>query len=139
MGLRYRKRTGKGLLIEAPTAENFVPLLGEFVMDYSMNNRVWTQMGNNHFYLAPHNVYRAQGEDQWITIACWNEEQWRALCGVIRREDIVDDPRFKDNAARFENRAELDAIIGAWTADKHPSWMLERLQLAGVPSGRSDE
>ena len=135
MGLRYRKRTGKGLLIEAPTAENFVPLLGEFVMDYSMNNRVWTQMGNNHFYLAPHNVYRAQGEDQWITIACWNEDQWRALCGVIRREDIVDDPRFKDNAARYENRAELDAIIGAWTADKHPSWMLERLQLAGVPSG----
>ncbi len=135
MGKRYLKRTGKGLLIEAPTAENFVPLLGEFVMDYSMNDRVWTQMGNNHFYLAPHNVYRTQGEDQWVTIACWSEEQWKALCEAIRRPELVDDPRFCDNESRYENRAELDAIIGAWTADKHASWIMDRLQTDGVPSG----
>ncbi len=135
MGKRYLKRTGKGLLIEAPTAENFVPLLGEFVMDYSMNKRVWTQMGNNHFYLAPHNVYRTQGENQWVTIACWNEEQWRALCERMHHPELIADPRFKDNESRFKNRAELDAIIGEWTADKHASWVMDQLQLVGVPSG----
>ena len=135
MGKRYLRRTGKGLLIEAPTAENFVPLLGEFIMDYSMNDRVWTQMGNTHFYLAPHNVYRTQGEDKWVTIACWNEEQWRTLCDVIRRPELVDDPRFIDNDARYQNRAELDAIISTWTADKQASWIMDRLQVVGVPSG----
>ena len=135
MGKRYLKRTGKGLLIEAPTAENFVPLLGEFVMDYSMNKRVWTQMGNTHFYLAPHNVYRTQGENQWVTIACWNEDQWRALCETIRHPELVDDERFSDNESRYKNKTELDAIIGEWTADKQASWIMERLQLVGVPSG----
>ena len=35
LGMRHRERTGKGLLIELATAENLVPLLGEFVMDYT--------------------------------------------------------------------------------------------------------
>ena len=135
MGLRYRRRTGKGLLIEAPTAENFVPLLGDFVMDYSMNGRLWNQMGNQHWSLAPHNVYRTQGEDAWVTIACWNEDQWKALCEVMRREDLIDDARFCDNACRYENRAELDALIGEWTVDKQASWIMGKLQLVGVPSG----
>jgi crotonobetainyl-CoA:carnitine CoA-transferase CaiB-like acyl-CoA transferase len=135
MGLRYRRRTGKGLLIEAPTAENFVPLLGEFIMDYSMNERMWNQMGNQHWRLAPHNAYRAQGEDAWVTIACWNEDQWKALCRVMRREDLIDDPRFCDNACRCQNRAELDAVISAWTADRQNAWIVEKLQIAGVPSG----
>jgi benzylsuccinate CoA-transferase BbsF subunit/naphthyl-2-methylsuccinate CoA transferase subunit len=104
-------------------------------MDYSMNGRLWNQMGNQHWSLAPHNVYRSQGEDAWVTIACWNEDQWKALCGVMRREDLVDDARFCDNTSRYENRAELDALIGEWTVDKQASWIMDKLQLVRVPSG----
>ena len=80
MGLRQRDRTGEGLLIEQATTENFVPLIGEFVIDYAMNGRIWEQMGNDHWWLAPHNAYRCRGEDRWVALAIESEDQWRRLC-----------------------------------------------------------
>ncbi len=135
MGLRQRERTGKGLLVEVATAENFVPLIGEFIMDYSMNGRLWEQMGNDHWWLAPHNVYRCRGDDAWVTIAVTNEAQWPLLCEAIRREDLADDPRFADMAARYQHRRELDAIIGEWTAERDARWVAQRLQFDGIPAG----
>ena len=32
----------------------------------------------------------------------------------IGRPDLIDDPRFKDNTGRVDNRAELNAIIQEW-------------------------
>ena len=135
MGLRQRERTGRGLLVEVATAENFVPLIGEFVMDYSMNGRQWEQMGNDHWWLAPHNVYRCRGDDAWVTIAVTHEAQWPLLCEAIRREDLVADPRFADMAARHANRRELDAIIGQWTAEIDARWVAHRLQQVGIAAG----
>ena len=135
MGLRYRERTGKGLMVELATAENFVPLLGEFVMDYTMNGRTWEKMGNDHPWLAPHNVYPSYGLDHWVTIAVRNEEEWRRLCDAMRRNDLVDDPRFRDMASRHANRRELDAIIAEWTSIRDARWVMQRLQYEGVPAG----
>ena len=135
MGLRQRDKTGKGLLVELSTTENFVPLMGEFIMDYTMNGRVWKQMGNDHFFLAPHNVYRCQGEDRWVTIAARHEGDWLALCRVMANDELARDPRFTEMAARQANRRELDAIIGEWTAPREPYWIMHRLQQAGVPAG----
>ena len=135
MGLRYRERTGKGLMVELATAENFVPLLGDFVMDYTMNGRLWEKMGNDHFWLAPHNVYPAHGLDKWVAIAVRNEEEWQRLCTAMRREDLADDPRFRDMASRHANRGELDAIIAEWTSVRDARWVMQRLQYEGIPAG----
>ena len=135
MGLRQRERTGRGLMIELATAENFMPLLGEFVLDYSMNGRVWDRMGNDHFRLAPHNVYRCRGEDRWVAIAVTGEDEWRALCEAMRREDLAADPRFAAMEGRHAHRRELDAEIAAWTADRDALWVMHRLQRAGVAAG----
>lgn len=135
LGIRYRNRTGKGLTMELATAENMVGLLGEFVMDYTINGREWEHMGNEHWWLAPHNVYRCQQDDSWVTIVARNDEEWRALCEVMLRPELIDDVRFKDNASRHEHRRELDRIIGAWTAAADARWIMHRLQAAGVPAG----
>ncbi len=134
MGLRYRDRTGHGLLIEQATTENFVPLIGEFVLDYSMNGRTWEQMGNNDVWMAPHNAYPCQGLDRWVAIAVRSEEEWRRLCESMRREDLIEDPRFADMAARLANRAELDAIVSEWTSPRDRYWIAHRLQRVGVPA-----
>ena len=135
LGIRYRERTGRGLMIEQATAENFMPMVGEFILDYSMNGRLWDRMGNDHWWLAPHNVYPTYGEDAWVTIAVRNEEEWRRLCDVMRRHDLVDDPRFADMASRYANRRDLDAEIAAWTEGIDAYWIQQRLQQVGVPAG----
>jgi len=135
MGLRQRRKTGEGLMIELATAENWVPTIGEFIMDYTMNGRVWTQMGNEHWWVAPHNVYQCQGYDRWVAIAAWDDDQWRALCAVIGQPELAGDPRFLTLAARYEHRLELDEVLRAWTAEKDGHWIARRLQQAGVPAG----
>lgn len=135
IGLRYRDQTGKGVFIEQATAENFVPLIGDFVMDYTMNQRLWSQMGNDHFWLAPHNVYRCRNADEWVTIAVRDEAEWRALCELMYRTDLLDDPRFATMADRHANRRALDEIIGGWTAGRDARWVMNRLQRAGIAAG----
>ena len=135
MGLRQRRKTGEGLMIEAATAENFVPFLGDFVMDYSMNGRVQERLGNTHPSMAPHNVYRCSGADRWIAIAVRSEEEWASLCKVMHQLQLEDDPRFATMESRHEHRDALDARIAEWTAIKDAYWVMERLQIEGVAAG----
>jgi crotonobetainyl-CoA:carnitine CoA-transferase CaiB-like acyl-CoA transferase len=44
------------------------------------------------------------------------EEHWHNLLSAMGREDLRDDPRFRDAAARVTNRVETDALIAAWTS-----------------------
>src|SRR5580693_2279660 len=43
------------------------------------------------------------------------EEHWHNLLRAMGREDLRDDPRFADNAARVANREATDALVAAWT------------------------
>jgi crotonobetainyl-CoA:carnitine CoA-transferase CaiB-like acyl-CoA transferase len=43
------------------------------------------------------------------------EEHWHNLLLAMGREDLRDDPRFADNAARVANREVIDALVAAWT------------------------
>ena len=70
-----------------------------------------------------------------MTISVEDEEQWRALCGVMRMEDLADAEPFATMESRHTNRRELDAMIGGWTETRQARWVMTRLQQAGVPSG----
>ena len=135
MGLRYRDLTGRGVQVESATAENFVPFLGEFVMDYTMNGRLWPQMGNDHFWMAPHNVYPCRGEDRWVTIACRDDLEWRRVCEMLHRPELADDPRFALQQDRYANRREIDRIIAEWTRPRDAFWVMHRAQQLGIPAG----
>ena len=134
LGLRHRERTGRGLQIELATAENLVPFLGEFIMDYTLNGRLYERMANDHWYLAPHNVYPCRGGDRWVAIAVRDEDDWRRLHRVVREPELAD-PRFSSMESRHAHRSELDAIIARWTAQRDAHWVMRRLQSEGVPAG----
>ena len=38
------------------------------------------------------------------------------LFRLVGREDMIRDPRFKDNSSRVTHRAEVDAVVGGWIA-----------------------
>ncbi len=135
MGLRYRERTGKGAMIEVPTAENFVPFLGDFIMDYTMNGRMHEKLANQHLYWAPHNVYACAGHDRWVTIACRNDEEFQRLCAEMGQAELAFDQRFRDSLNRWRNRAELDRVIADWTGDQDHKDVMHRLQKVGVSAG----
>jgi crotonobetainyl-CoA:carnitine CoA-transferase CaiB-like acyl-CoA transferase len=57
------------------------------------------------------------------------------MARVMGQPELATDSRFAHVAARQANHAELDALIGAWTADQDLLEAFHRLQEAGVAAG----
>jgi len=90
--------------------------------------------GNDHPIASPYGLFRAADGD--IAVAPSTEAIVRRFLGEIGVPELLDDPRFADNAARIENRAALNALIdGALANDTQANW-IARLNGAGVPCGR---
>lgn len=132
--LNYRADTGKGQHIEVAQAECATSIMGEAIMDYSLNGRVARPIGNQHSSYAPHNCYRCKGEDMWVTIAVTSEEEWECLCQAMGNPEWTKDPKFTDALSRWQNQEELDKLVETWTS-QHDHYAVQAiLQEAGVPA-----
>ena len=135
LALRHRRRTGKGQLVEIAQAENFLPYLGATVMDYTMNGRVQSTLGNRHPSAAPQGVYRCQGEERWVTISVDGDEAWRGLCQAMGEPDWCREPKFATGLGRWKRQDELDRRIGEWTSERIANEVMHTLQAHGVAAG----
>jgi len=133
--LRCRRLTGKGQYIDLSMREALTPLLGEFIMDYTMNRRAARAMGNRHPYMAPHGCYRCRGEDSWIVIAISSDDEWSSLCQVMGDPPWAGDERFSDIMSRRQNQDEMDRLIERWTSQHDHRELMSMLQQAGVKAG----
>ncbi|MEE8443279.1 MAG: CoA transferase [Dehalococcoidia bacterium] len=133
--LRRRRQTGKGTFVDMSQREVTATLLGEAVLDYSMNGRVATPMGNRHPTMVPHGCYPCQGDDMWLVIAVGSDEEWQALCEAMSQPQLARDPRFETQPARRQNELELDRIITTWTTAQDHYEAMGRLQDHGVAAG----
>lgn len=132
--LVYRTRTGKGQHIDFSLNECATSIMTEAIMDYSMNRRVARPTGNRHPSLAPHNVYRCQGDDMWVTIAVTSEDEWHSFCDAIGNPEWTKDPKYADMLSRWHNQEELDRLIEGWTSEHDHYAVQGILQKYGVPA-----
>ena len=134
-GLRHRRRTGEGVQLELATAENFTGYLGDYILDHSMNGRDAAYRGNRDLVYAPQGVYPCAGDDRWLAISIGTDEAWRALCGVMARDDLAADPRYATPDARRAAHDDLDAEIMTWSIFQDALEAMHQLQAAGVAAG----
>ena len=132
--LHHRKRTGEGQLVELGQAENVFPFLGEYYLDYLMNGRTHGPMGNRH-PRALQNCYPCAGEERWVVITVYDNDQWRALCEIIGAANLASDANLSDPSARLTRQDEIDQRIASWTRTQTPDDAMNILQYAGVPAG----
>lgn len=130
--LNRRMATGRGEYIDVAAAEALACFAGEAFLDHSLGQRLPPMVGNQDQFMAPHNLYPCLGEDQWISIAIATNEEWRALCRVMGREGLADDPRFADAPSRKKHELEIDDIVVNFTRGRDKKALMETLQAAGV-------
>jgi crotonobetainyl-CoA:carnitine CoA-transferase CaiB-like acyl-CoA transferase len=133
--LYHRGNTGEGQSIELSQTDSTLALLGMVYLDYFINHRAPRPWGNRHPQFAPHNCYRCKGDDRWCAIAISSEDEWRKLCAVLGKPDMVRDPRFATMEDRVRNVDELDAGIETWTSQRTPHQVMKLMQTGGVPAG----
>jgi crotonobetainyl-CoA:carnitine CoA-transferase CaiB-like acyl-CoA transferase len=135
--LHRRRLTGEGCWIDSSQAEAGMYLTGTAVLDHSANGRTWHRYGNRSPYrlAAPHGVFPVAGEDRWLALSCFDDDQWAALVSVLARPEWATDERFATLAARAEHADALEALVGEATAEHDAFALMAALQAAGVPAG----
>ena len=132
--LDHRRRTGEGQYIDHSQIESSLHFVAPWLLDYQLTGRVLTRMGNRDPGMAPHGVYPARGDDDWIAVAVRDDADWQRLCAAIERPDLARDSRYGALAGRLARHDDLDAAIAAWTAERAPAEAEAVLQAAGVPA-----
>lgn len=126
-----RDRTGEGQYVDVALWEATAVNAAEGWMDQAMNGTQPRPMGNHDPLMAPHDCYRCAGVDDWVTIACATDDEWRALAALIDPA-LVTDPRFATAADRKTNEGVLDTLVGSWTATLDRWAVTNALQAVGV-------
>lgn len=130
--LNYRARTGEGQHIDLSNQEAIAVLSGDKIMDYTMNGRVGSRMGNYDEVMVPHNCYPCKDDNEWVTIAVSSEEEWAAFCKATGAVEWPENIRFTDAYARRKNQDEIDSLIQKWTRKHSAHEIMNILQEVGV-------
>ncbi len=133
--VHHREHGGGGQHVVLPMIDGEFQVLGDAYMDVAMNGRERHRCGNDHLWMAPHDVFPCRGEDAWVAIAVATDAQWEALCRVIGRPELAPDERFATVEARHRNRQATREAIAAWTGERTHYEAMAALQAAGVPAG----
>lgn len=120
--LYHRKKTGEGQFIDASMTEAMLCSFPEHVLEYAVNKRLRSRMGNRDDVMSPHDTYRCLGEDEWVAIAISSDEEWTALC------DIVGSPGLH----RWGSEAEINKAIENWSLRHTKYEAMEILQKSGI-------
>ncbi|MBI2329706.1 MAG: CoA transferase [Chloroflexi bacterium] len=133
--LDYRRRSGQGQYIDMSQYEASVHLMAPLILDYVVNQRVASRMGNRSNDAAPHGAYRCRGQDRWCAIAVFSDEEWQNFGKVIGNPAWVKKSKFRTLPSRKENEDELERLVEAWTINHSAEEVMTMLQAAGVAAG----
>jgi len=133
--LDYRRRTGRGQIIEAPLYMAMSSLLRSAPLEYSANKISVKGMGNRDRYMFPHNAYKCKGEDRWCVIAVRSDDEWKGLCKALGNPSWAKKPEYDTVLGRRNKIDEIDSHIQEWTSVRTAEDVVETLQKSGIPSG----
>jgi formyl-CoA transferase len=85
----------------------------------------------------PASANEEPGPNDYVFVMCSQVHMWEAMARAIGRPDLVDDPRFHEDAPRLANAAELYKIVAEWTRTRTKHEAMTILGEAGVPVGKN--
>ena len=138
--LEQRERTGEGDHLDVSLWEATGALSIDAWMDYALNKEQPERMGNRDPQMSPHGCFACAGVDQWVSIACASDEQWRSFAELMATEmgtdiagtDIANHERYTTLSARKTNEEALEALVSAWTLEQDRWEVTHKLQTLGI-------
>jgi crotonobetainyl-CoA:carnitine CoA-transferase CaiB-like acyl-CoA transferase len=126
-------RTGEGRHVAVSLFDTALASLGNHGTAVTMAGADPHRDGNRHPSIAPYEAYEAS--DGALIIAAANQKLFAGVCAALDRPDLLDDPRFVDNATRRAHIDELAAELERTLAtDTRDAWV-DRLRAHQVPTG----
>lgn len=132
--LHHRDMTGEGQIVDSALYESVLQVMESLIPEHAVAGYQRTRTGSILPGIAPSNVYPCS--DGEYLIGANQDAVFARLCEAMGRSELASDPRYATHLARGAHQAELDALIGEWTATLTVE-ALEALMIEhAVPAGR---
>ena len=137
MALRHREQQGGvGQEVDVALYESVFNMMESLLPEYSKFGVVRQPSGASMPGIVPTNAYLCR-DGRYALIAGNGDSIYKRLMEAIGREDLATDPTLANNVGRAANAERIDAAISAYT-EQHPlDAVLEAMNKAGVPAGKS--
>jgi len=130
--LHVRETTGKGQYIDLSMLDASISWLTYVAGNYFATGNVQPRMGSAHPSIVPYQSFKT-GDNRFILIASGNDRLFRLLCQGMVLEKLPDDPLYKTNSDRVENREKLIELLQTVFLKKPRDVWLEILRAIGFP------
>lgn len=131
--LRRRDQTGEGAHLDMALLDVQTSVLANQAMNYLASGKSPRRMGNAHPNIVPYQVFPVS--DGHVIVAVGNDGQFGRFVAVLGQPELAQDERFRTNASRVGNRAELVPLLTALTLRTTRDALLAALEKQGVPAG----
>ena len=132
--LHRRDRSGEGACIELAQYETAVQLL-DTEMTAALNGLPEGEPDRNRSTsMAPHGVFPAAGDDDWIAVACRDDDDWAALCRAIGRPELAKRAALATLGGRLAHVDAIEQMLSGWTSRRDRWQAAAELAAAGVPA-----
>ncbi len=130
--LHHARTTGQGQFVDVAMFDSLIAMSEQMSWQYAYKGEIKPPAGDQHATICPFELYECS--DGQVAIAAPDARQWKELCAILDRPDMVDDEDYLSPRRRMKNRAAVNAVILAFT---RPRTRAEVVSILGgrVPCG----
>lgn len=129
--LHARERTNEGQKLDGSLFETQVSLLTNVALSWLNLGIEAERWGAQHPSVVPYDTFPTR--DLYFVCGATNDKQFAQLAKLLGCPDIAEDPRFRTNPDRVENREELYRILHEHFAMETTDTWMERFDGSGMP------
>ncbi|MGF6916083.1 CoA transferase [Paraburkholderia strydomiana] len=130
--LYRRKVTGKGATVNSSLLETAIAWMSVGIANYATDGEPGSRHGSGIAFIVPHRAFTTK--DGYLIVSCANDRLFGKLSEALGHPEWATDPKFATNAARLQNRAEIDGLIGDRLATDTRAYWKKQLEAYGVAS-----
>lgn len=137
MALRHRdQQGGLGQEVDVALYESVFNMMESLLPEYSKFGAVRQPSGASMPGIVPTNAYLCK-DGRYALIAGNGDSIYKRLMEAIGRPDLANDPELAHNVGRAANVERIDQAISDFTAQHDLDSVLDLMNKAGVPAGKS--
>ena len=128
-----RLATGVGQQVDASLFETALTLSIWETTELWGTGVVPKPLGTANRMSAPYQAVKAR--DGYFVIGAANQKLWTAMCKIIGKSELLEEPRFASNVTRLKNRVALIAELESVFMTMPAAHWVDQLLSVGVPAG----
>jgi crotonobetainyl-CoA:carnitine CoA-transferase CaiB-like acyl-CoA transferase len=132
--LFHRQKTGEGQMIDTSLFQTGITYMAPYIGEWEIGQKRRERSGNRAQFIGPSDLYRTK-DGRWVMLAIITNSIWRRFCKHIQREDLVNDPRFKDDYNRWEHRDIIDKTVADWVVAHTAEEIITQAETIPIPAG----